>query len=49
MTFKSHAQKRRYEQLVKEGKMKQKDFDRMLKDAEGLELPEHVIKPPKKK
>jgi len=42
MPFKSQAQKRKFEELLKAGKISQSVFDEWDKALEGLKLPERV-------
>lgn len=45
MPFKSEAQKRKFEDLVKQGKMKQSTLDKFHKDTGNAKLPERVGRP----
>lgn len=42
MPFKSEAQRRKFGELVKQGKMKQSEFDKWNKETGAARLPERV-------
>jgi hypothetical protein len=49
MPFKSKAQRRKFAELLVEGKIKPETFEEWNKETGGKELPEHVKKAVKKK
>lgn len=44
MPFKSEAQRRKFGEMVKQGKMKQEEFDKWAKDTPKGKLPERIGK-----
>lgn len=42
MPFKSEAQKRKFGELLKDGKINQKDFDHWVKETGDRKLPERL-------
>jgi len=48
MPFKSEAQKRKFRQLVSEGKMSQETYNKWCDETPGGKLPEYAGKSPKK-
>lgn len=49
MPFKSNAQRRRFEELVKSGQMTQKTFDKYESETGDAKLPERLTKKKPKK
>lgn len=43
MAFKSHAQREKYKELVKSGKMKQETYDAHDRETEHAKLPERLV------
>ena len=49
MPFKSKAQRRKFAQLLVEGKISNKTFEEWNRETGGKELPEHVVRRTPKK